>query len=97
MQHRGAILAVVKPATVAACCYKNRIAFFARCAGARLAFSKKLRCRDALPNKDPELAAAARRIVEEELQPKPCRLWAGVMSPLTKACWVNRPLLSAPH
>lgn len=30
MQHRGAILADgVKPATVAACCYKNRIAFFA--------------------------------------------------------------------
>ncbi|STL04257.1 glutamate synthase subunit alpha [Escherichia coli] len=29
MQHRGAILADGKPATVAACCYKNRIAFFA--------------------------------------------------------------------
>ncbi len=59
---------MVKPATVAACCYKNRIAFSHRCAGARLAFSKNYAVGMLFLNKDPELAAAARRIVEEELQ-----------------------------
>lgn len=49
MQHRGAILADGKTGDGCGLLLQNRIAFSHRCAGARLAFSKKLRCRDALP------------------------------------------------
>lgn len=59
---------MVKPVTVAACCYKNRIVFriVAQERGWRLA--KNYAVGMLFLNKDPELAAAARRIVEEELQ-----------------------------
>ncbi|XNM47399.1 hypothetical protein ACLK15_18625 [Escherichia coli] len=49
MQHRGAILADGKTGDGCGLLGENWIAFSHRCAGARLAFSKKLRCRDALP------------------------------------------------
>ncbi|NYY79033.1 hypothetical protein DMI66_11765 [Escherichia coli] len=49
MQHRGAILADGKTGDGCGLLLQNRIVFSHRCAGARLAFSKKLRRRDALP------------------------------------------------
>ncbi len=68
MQHRGAILADGKTGDGCGLLLQNRIAFSHRCAGARLAFSKNYAVGMLFLNKDPELAAAARRIVEEELQ-----------------------------
>ncbi len=49
MQHRGAILADGKTGDGCACCYKNRIAFFASLRMSAAGFSEKLRRRDALP------------------------------------------------
>ena len=68
MQHRGAILADGKTGDGCGLLLQNRIVFSHRCAGARLAFSKNYAVGMLFLNKDPELAAAARRIVEEELQ-----------------------------
>lgn len=68
MQHRGAILADGKTGDGCGLLLQNRIFLPHRGGRARLAFSQKLRCRHAVPEPDPEKAAASRRIVEEELQ-----------------------------
>lgn len=92
MQHRGAILADGKTGDGCGLLLQKPDRFFrivAQERGWRLA--KNYAVGMLFLNKDPELAAAARRIVEENCNAKPCRLWAGVMSPLTKACWVKSP------
>ncbi len=76
MQHRGAILADGKPATVAVCCCKTRSFLPHRCRRARLAFSQNYAVGMLFLNKDPELAKARAASLKKNfsLRPVDCRL-----------------------
>ncbi len=92
MQHRGAILADGKTGDGCGLLLQKPDRFFRIVAeerGWRLA--KNYAVGMIFLNKDPELAAASRHIVEEELQQEPCRLSAGAMCQPMKACSVKSP------